>query len=72
MAFLSYNQVKEYLSVLIKNNLIVYLDGTQMFKTTEKGLNLLRMQHWNGRIVTSYYNKEWIINSIFFYTLKHI
>ena len=43
MAFLSYNQVKEYLSVLIENNLIVYLDGTQMFKTTEKGLNLLRM-----------------------------
>jgi predicted transcriptional regulator len=37
-AFLSYNQVKEYLSVLIENNLIEYLDGANKFKTTEKGL----------------------------------
>jgi predicted transcriptional regulator len=28
-AFLSYNQLKEYLSVLIENNLIEYRDGTQ-------------------------------------------
>jgi predicted transcriptional regulator len=39
---LSYNQVKEYLSVLIENNLIEYLDGSQTFKTTEKGLNYLK------------------------------
>ena len=38
-AFLSYSQLKEYLSVLIENNLIEYLDGTNKFKTTEKGLN---------------------------------
>ena len=42
-AFLSYHQVKEYLSVLIENNLIEYLDGTKTFKTTEKGLNYLKM-----------------------------
>ena len=36
-AFLSYGQLKEYLSVLIENNLIEYLDGTRKFKTTEKG-----------------------------------
>ena len=41
-AFLSYNQLKEYLSVLIENNLIEYLDGTKTFKTTEKGLNFLK------------------------------
>ena len=40
-AFLSYGQLKEYLSVLTENNLIEYLDGTQTFKTTEKGLNYL-------------------------------
>jgi len=34
--FLSYNQLKEYLSILIENNLIEYLDGTNKFKTTEK------------------------------------
>ena len=37
---LSYNQLNEYLSVLIENNLIEYLDGNNIFKTTEKGLNL--------------------------------
>jgi predicted transcriptional regulator len=41
-AFLSYNQLKEYLSILIENNLIEYLDGTNKFNTTEKGLNLLK------------------------------
>ena len=45
IAFLSYNQLKEYLSVLIENNLIEYLDGTQTYKTTEKGLNLLKMHN---------------------------
>jgi predicted transcriptional regulator len=45
IAFLSYNQLKEYLSVLIENNLLEYLEGTRTFKTTEKGLNLLKMHN---------------------------
>ncbi len=44
-AFLSYTQLKEYLSVLIKNNLLEYSDGTKTFRTTEKGLNLLKMHN---------------------------
>ena len=44
-AFLSYGQLKEYLSLLIENNLIEYLDGTQTYKTTEKGLNFLKMHN---------------------------
>ena len=44
-AFLSYAQLKKYLSVLIENNLLEYLEGTKTFKTTEKGLNLLKMQN---------------------------
>ena len=44
-AFLSYGQLKEYLSVLTANNLIEYLDGTRTFKTTEKGLNFLKMHN---------------------------
>jgi predicted transcriptional regulator len=44
-AFLSYNQLKEYLSFLIENNLIEYLEGTKTFKTTEKGLNLLKIHN---------------------------
>ena len=39
---LSYNQSKEYISVLIENNLLEYLQGTRRFKTTEKGLNFLK------------------------------
>ena len=45
LAFLSYNQLNEYLSILIENNLIEYLDGTKTFKTTEKGLNLLKIHN---------------------------
>ena len=45
IAFLSYGQLKEYLSILIENNLIEYLDGTNKFKTTEKGLNFLKMHN---------------------------
>ena len=42
-AYLSYNQLREYLSVLIENNLVEYIDGTQTYKTTEKGLHFLKM-----------------------------
>jgi predicted transcriptional regulator len=42
-AFLSYGQLKEYLSILIEKNLLEYSDGTQIFKTTEKGLYFLKM-----------------------------
>jgi predicted transcriptional regulator len=49
-AFLSYNQLKEYFSILIENNLIEYLDGTRTFKTTEKGLNFLKMHNEIGEL----------------------
>ena len=50
-AFLSYVQLKEYLTVLTENNLIEYLDGTQTFKTTEKGLNYLKMHNEIGELL---------------------
>ena len=50
-AFLSYAQLKEYLSMLIENNLIEYLEGMHTYKTTEKGLNLLKMHQFDVRIV---------------------
>ena len=50
-AFLSYNQVKEYLSVLIENNLIEYLEGAHKFKTTEKGLNFIKMHKKIGELL---------------------
>ena len=50
-AFLSYNQLKEYFSILIENNLIEYLDGARKFKTTEKGLNFLKMHNEIGELL---------------------
>ena len=50
-AFLSYNQSKEYISILIENNLIEYLDGVHKFKTTEKGLNFLKMHNEIGELL---------------------
>ena len=44
-AMLSYNQLKNYLSVLIENTLIGYFEGAKTFKTTEKGLNLLKIHN---------------------------
>ncbi|HET7643358.1 MAG TPA: winged helix-turn-helix domain-containing protein [Nitrososphaeraceae archaeon] len=44
-SFLSYNQLKEYLSILIENNLLEYLEGTKIFRTTVKGLNLLKIHN---------------------------
>jgi predicted transcriptional regulator len=50
-SFLSYVQLKEYLSILIENNLLEYLDGTRTFKTTEKGLNYLKMNNEIGELL---------------------
>ena len=51
IAFLSYNQLNEYLSILIENNLIEYLDGTKTFKTTEKGLMYLKIHNEIGELL---------------------
>jgi predicted transcriptional regulator len=48
---LSYNQLKEYLSVLIENNLIEYHDRNKIFKTTEKGLNFLTTYNAIGELL---------------------
>ena len=49
-SFVSYAQLREYLSVLIENNLL-YLEGTQTYKTTEKGLNFLKMHNAIGELL---------------------
>jgi predicted transcriptional regulator len=51
VAFLSYNQLKEYLSILKENNLLEYNEGTQTYKTTEKGLNYLKMNNEIGELL---------------------
>jgi predicted transcriptional regulator len=50
-AFLSYAQLNEYLSILIENNLLEYLDGTNKFKTTDKGLFFLKIHNEIGKLL---------------------
>jgi predicted transcriptional regulator len=42
-AYLSHEQIKEYLSVLIESELLNYDVYTRKFKTTEKGLRFLEI-----------------------------
>ena len=56
-AYISYNQLKEYLTILVENNLIEYIDGTRKFKTTEKGLFFLKMHNEMGDLLQSTTNK---------------
>jgi len=44
-AFISFNQLKEYLSLLAENGLIQYEKETHIFRTTEKGLYFLKLQN---------------------------
>ena len=47
-AYLSYAQLKEYLSVLTENGLLEYQEGEHKYKTTEKGLQFMRAyEHMN-------------------------
>src|ERR687888_330761 len=42
-AFLSYGQLKEYLTVLLEKDLIKYEEGRELYRTTEKGMRFLQM-----------------------------
>ncbi|HZA70434.1 MAG TPA: winged helix-turn-helix domain-containing protein [Nitrososphaeraceae archaeon] len=42
-SFLSYAQLKEYLTMLLENELLEYEETRPNFRTTEKGLHLLQL-----------------------------
>jgi predicted transcriptional regulator len=42
-AYLSFAQLREYLSMLLEKGLIDYVEGRAIYKTTEKGIRLLQM-----------------------------
>ena len=46
-AFLSYNQLKEYLSFLVENNLIEYLEGANKYKQQKKDCSFLKCKMHN-------------------------
>src|SRR6266581_9241721 len=43
--YLSHTLTKEYVRLLIEKGLIEYVDGERTFKTTEKGMNFLRIHN---------------------------
>jgi predicted transcriptional regulator len=43
-AYLSFNQLREYLTLLVENGLIEYEMG-QRYRTTEKGMRVLHLQN---------------------------
>ena len=51
IAFLSYGQLREYLSILIEHNLLEYIEGTQTYRTTEKGINFLKIYSEIGELL---------------------
>ena len=58
-SFLSYAQLKEYFSMLIENALIEYEDGMlNMYRTTEKGLQLLKIYNQIEEIIP-HINNNW-------------
>ena len=44
-AYLSFNQLREYLALLVENGLIEYEEGVRTYRTTEKGMRLLQIQN---------------------------
>jgi predicted transcriptional regulator len=63
-AFLSYNQLNEYLSLLTENNILEYLDGTNKFKTTEKGLKYLKMYNEIRKLLPRYLHKTTLLEIV--------
>jgi predicted transcriptional regulator len=43
--YLSHAMTREYLVLLIKKGLLEYLDGERTFKTTDQGMNFLRIHN---------------------------
>ena len=44
-AFLSYQQLKEYLTILQENELLEYQQGERAYRTTNKGMQLLQLSN---------------------------
>lgn len=51
-AYMSYTQIKEYLSFLQKNELIKYEEGAQLYRVTEKGLQFLEAYDEISELIT--------------------
>jgi predicted transcriptional regulator len=50
-AFLSFAQLREYLTVLQENDLLEYEEGNHSYRTTEKGIRLLHIYNKMDELV---------------------
>jgi len=50
-AFLSFDQLKEYLTLLMENDLLEYEIGKHSYRTTKKGTRLLGIYHQIDELV---------------------
>jgi len=57
-AFISFNQLREYLSLLVENGLIQYEQGMHTYRTTEKGMRLLNIQNKIDEVAPIIYISE--------------
>jgi predicted transcriptional regulator len=56
--YLSFNQLREYLALLVENGLIEYEQGMQTYRTTEKGMRVLHLQDQMDEVPISYINDK--------------
>ncbi|MGC2680793.1 MAG: winged helix-turn-helix domain-containing protein, partial [Candidatus Nitrosopolaris sp.] len=56
-AYLSFNQLREYLTLLVENGLIEY-EGGQRYRTTEKGMRVLHIQNEIDEVAPIIFIKE--------------
>jgi predicted transcriptional regulator len=56
-AYLSFNQLREYLTLLVENGLIEY-EGGQTYRTTEKGMRVLDIQNEIDEVAPIIFIKE--------------
>jgi predicted transcriptional regulator len=58
-AYLSFNQLREYLALLVENGLIEYEQGMQTYRTTGKCMRVLHLQdQMDEEVPISYINDK--------------
>jgi predicted transcriptional regulator len=57
-AVLSYTQLKEYLSLIIENGLLEYLEGEHTYRITEKGIHFLQIYNKIRELITTTKHNE--------------
>jgi predicted transcriptional regulator len=55
-AYLSHDLLKEYLVLLLKTDLLEYIEGERTFKSTPKGMRFLHMHNQMSEMIMMTYN----------------